>query len=102
MKVSELETKDGYECVSELSLAFIKSSCHFFSWTKDMEARHRIYSRIDHVLENALCMSKFSDDASMYLNTNISDHTPILVKHNEEGDGHPFNFLNYVVEHSSH
>lgn len=75
---------------------FYKEYMAFFSWVKGSSTENKIYSRIDHSLGNGLWMDRFSEVTAQYLNANISDHYPVLikVKEGELGGVRPFKILN--------
>lgn len=97
-EVSEAEIRDGCECIKHLGLAFIKSSGHLYSLPKGREAELQKCTTIDHALGNSLWMDRYSDVSAHYLNPNIFDNCPILVRvcESEVAGARTFKFSNYM------
>ena len=100
-QVSIAETKDFNEFILTAGLCPLQSVGHYFSWHKG-SGDGKTASRIDWGLGNAGWIHKFSGVPVQYLNSSISDHSPLLVNclpDKMEG-GKPFRFLNYLADHS--
>ncbi|XP_070029278.1 uncharacterized protein [Nicotiana sylvestris] len=67
-----------------------------FTWTNN-----HVFSKIDRALVNAEWMIRFPKKEVLVLDPNLSDHSPLCIKMDEENFQGPrtFRFLNYIAEH---
>ncbi|XP_056698287.1 uncharacterized protein [Spinacia oleracea] len=101
--VSNAETRDFNQCISDCDLNELHSTGWFFSWSSKGTDDPRVCSRIDRAFGNMKWMDSFSELSTKYLNPSLSDHSPIIIPciTNPSSGGRPFKFLNYLADHSS-
>lgn len=91
--VTITETRDFNECLRELTLEPIKSTGHYFSWHKGI-GEGKIWSRIDWSLGNEKWLQQYTEVTIDYLNSSISDHSPLLITCLPNSEG------GYMANHS--
>ncbi|XP_021866679.2 uncharacterized protein [Spinacia oleracea] len=99
--VTNNETRDFEECINSTDLTELKTFGQFFSWTNKGQGNLRICSRIDRAFGNLDWHNKYADSVVEYLNSGLSDHTPLIMRYkvNVKQGGRPFKFFNYMADH---
>lgn len=76
--VSSYEMRDFSDCIIEVGLICLRSTCHWFSWHNKAHGVSRIASRIDHAFVNDIWLDREVNTMVHYCNHYLSDHSPII------------------------
>ena len=99
--VNTSETQDFVHLLSNSDLGECRSVGHFYTWSNKSLAEAWTCSKIHRCLVNSLLLSQYSSVVVEVMNPGISDHSPLVLKYDAEGQnqGRPFKFFNYIAEH---
>lgn len=96
--VTAAETCDYQDCIEGADLVQLKSTGHFYSWNSKGLGDARVQSRIDWGWGNQLWVGMFGHATVDYMNSSISDHTPLVLQVDAHKQG-PFKLFNYMADH---
>lgn len=95
--VSLNELKEYKECVESFELEEMKWTGCTYTWYKNHEEGHQIYSRIDRVFMNYHWSQAYVGTEAVFLPAGLSDHSPMVIKiHRGEKEG-AFSVFQYVA-----
>lgn len=102
--VTQSEIQGFQELVDVLQLTPLKSIGWFFTWCNKQHEDRRVYNKINWAMGNYLWLQQYSHIEAKFLNSEVSDHSPILIyisQRNEQRGLHPkpFKLYNTVMEH---
>ncbi|XP_075076350.1 uncharacterized protein LOC142163006 [Nicotiana tabacum] len=94
--VHEGEIRDFNDYLVDTNMNEMRYIGRWFTWTNN-----HVFSKIDRALVNAEWMIRFPKKEVLVLDPNLSDHSPLCIKMDEENFQGPrtFSFLNCIAEH---
>ncbi|XP_075112426.1 uncharacterized protein LOC142182223 [Nicotiana tabacum] len=95
--VQEMGIRDFNDYLLDTSMNKIRYIGRWFTWTNS-----HVFSKIDRALVSAEWMIRFPQKEVIVMDPNLSDHSPLCIKLDEEIFQGPrtFRFLNCIAEHN--